>query len=316
MATFAIFNYEFEPIQKKVRQAEMKGMEFVLMSAVEAFPRKQEIFGEILKNDYKKDKTEDVIHFNNGHGPKEYIHRHLMPPTDEIVIMRVANRKHLFIVDENLKPKQVDDYQNCIVMIDNRDGIQRILIENKKAAFRDVKQVAGILEYTFNKLLARYCLAIKLNHLKNPQTFWHVANDKRSYPKGFYKVTFKLPYPNLERLRKVYDRLFSQAQKSFNCRLDMNFTNPNGEVRLDEKDSYQNEAIDWFLKDAGGDVVLYSNMAKKHPIPVGKDSFRAITVSSTTIQRVTEDAINNDLFGSAAFDEVKQKLKTGIDPGK
>ena len=103
-----------------------------------------------------------------------------MPPTDDIVIMRVANRKHLQIVDENLKPKQVDDYQNCIVMIDNRDGIQRILIENKKAAFRDVKQVAGILEYTFNKLLARYSLMIKLNHLKNPQTFWHVANDKRS----------------------------------------------------------------------------------------------------------------------------------------
>ena len=68
------------------------------------------------------------------------------------------------------------------------------------------------------------------------------------------------------------------------------------------------------MKDAGGDVVLYSNVAKKHPIPVGKDSFRAITVSSTTIQRVTEDAVNNDLFGSAAFDEVKEKLKTGIEP--
>ena len=199
-------------------------------------------------------------------------------------------------------------------MIDNRDGIQRILIENKKAAFRDVKQVAGILEYTFNKLLARYSLMVKLNHLKNPQTFWHVANDKRSYPKGFYRMLLKLPYPNLERLRKVYDRLFSQAQQSFNCRLDMNFTSPNGEVRLDENDPYQKEAIDWFLKDAGGDAVLYSNVAKKHPIPVGKDSYRVITVSSTTIQRVTEDAVNNDLFGSAAFDEVKEKLKTGIEP--
>ena len=314
MASFALFNFEFEPIQNKLRQAELKGMESVLMSASEAFPRKQEIFGDILLKDFKKEKIEDIIHFKNGEGPKEYIHRHLMPPTDDIVIMRVANRKHLQIVDENLKPKQVDDYQNCIVMIDNRDGIQRILIENKKAAFRDVKQVAGILEYTFNKLLARYSLMVKLNHLKNPQTFWHVANDKRSYPKGFYRMLLKLPYPNLERLRKVYDRLFSQAQQSFNCRLDMNFTSPNGEVRLDEKDPYQKEAIDWFLKDAGGDAVLYSNVAKKHPIPVGKDSFRVITVSSTTIQRVTEDAVNNDLFGSAAFDEVKEILKTGIEP--
>ena len=114
MASFALFNFEFEPVQNKLRQAELKGMESVLMSASEAFPRKQEIFGDILLKDFKKEKIEDIIHFKNGEGPKEYIHRHLMPPTDDIVIMRVANRKHLQIVDENLKPKQVDDYQNCI----------------------------------------------------------------------------------------------------------------------------------------------------------------------------------------------------------
>ena len=39
MASFALFNFEFEPIQNKLRQAELKGMESVLMSASEAFPR-------------------------------------------------------------------------------------------------------------------------------------------------------------------------------------------------------------------------------------------------------------------------------------
>ena len=314
MASFALFNFEFEPIQNKLRQAELKGMESVLMSASEAFPRKQEILGDILLKDFKKEKIEDIIHFKNGEGPKEYIHRHLMPPTDDIVIMRVANRKHLQIVDENLKPKQVDDYQNCIVMIDNRPGIQRMLIENKKTAFRDVKSLANILEYTFNRLLRQYSLVISLDHLQDARQFWQYANDRRTYPQGFYRICFRLPYPNLERLRKVYDRLFSQAQKSFDSRLDMDFTNPNGQVRLDENDPYQKEAIKWFMEDAGGDVILYSNMAKKSPIVVGKNSFRAITVSNTTIQRVTEDAVNNDLFGSSALNEVKQKLKTGIDP--
>ena len=68
------------------------------------------------------------------------------------------------------------------------------------------------------------------------------------------------------------------------------------------------------MEEAGADVILYSNTAKKTPIHVGKNSYRAITVSNTIIQRVTEDAVNNDLFGSSALDEVKQKLKTGIDP--
>lgn len=177
-----------------------------------------------------------------------------------------------------------------------------------------MKSLANILEYTFNRLLRQYSLVISLDHLQDARQFWQYANDRRTYPQGFYRICFRLPYPNLERLRKVYDRLFSQAQKSFDSRLDMDFTNPNGQVRLDENDPYQKEAIKWFMEDAGGDVILYSNMAKKSPIVVGKNSFRAITVSNTTIQRVTEDAVNNDLFGSSALNEVKQKLKTGIDP--
>lgn len=126
MATFAIFNYQFDKIVEHARQGEFEGMESVLMSADDAFPQKQKIFGEMLIKDFKKEKSVDVIHFNNGHGPKEYIHRHLMPPTDGIVIMRVANRNTQTIVDESLREKKVDDYQNCIVMIDNRPGIQRI----------------------------------------------------------------------------------------------------------------------------------------------------------------------------------------------
>ena len=314
MATYALFNYQFDKIVKHARQVEIEGMETVLMSADEAFPKKQEIFGEILNRDFKKEKAIDVIHFTNGNGTKEYIHRHLIPPTDDIAIMRVANRKSQTIVDENLKEKQVDDYQNCIVMIDNRPGIQRMLIENKKTAFRDVKSLAAILQYTFNRLLRRYSLTISLDHLQDSRQFWQYANDRRTYPNGFYRISSKLPYPNLERLRKVYDRLFSQAQKSFDSRLNMDFTNPEGQVRLNENDPYQKEAIKWFMEEAGGDVTLYSNQAKKSPIHVGKNSYRAITVSNTTIQRVTEDAVNNDLFGSSALDEVKQKLKTGINP--
>jgi len=314
MASFAIFNYQFDPIKEKSSQGELVGMGAVVMSAVESFPKKQEIFGNLLRKDFTKSRPEEVIHFTNKQGPKEYIHRHLIPPTDDVIIMRIANRRTQTIVDANLKEKIVDDYQNCIVIIDNCPGIQRVLIENKKAAFRDVKQLAEILEYTFNRLLRRYSLTIHLDHLQDSRKFWQYANDRHTYPTGFYRISFKLPYPNLERLSKVYDRLFTKARESFDCRLEMDFTNPNGQVRLEEKDPYQNEAIKWFMEDAGGNVVLYSNMAKRSPIVVGKDSYRAVSVSNTTLQRVTEDAVNNDLFESAALDEVKRITKTGIDP--
>lgn len=314
MANFAIFNYQFDKIIKHSRQIELEGLESVVMTADEAFSQKQSIFGEMLRKDFKKAEATDIIHFRNGLGFKEFIHRHLMPPTDDIVIMRIANRKTQTIVDANLKEKQVEDYQNCIVMIDNRPGIQRILIESKKKAFVDVKQVARILTYTFNSLLSRYSLKIRLDHLKDDRAFWNYVNDQRLYPNGFYKISFRLPYPNLERLKTVYDRLFNRARESFDTRIDMDFVaQDGGRVRLDEDDTYQKETIEWLMKDAGADIKLYSNDSKKSAIVVGRDSYRVVTVSSSTIQRVTEDAVNGDLFGSPALDEVKQKTKTGID---
>ena len=121
----------------------------VVMSAEEAFPKRQEIFGAMLEKDYAKVTSNDVIHFKNAQGLKEYIHRHLMKPTDDIVIMRVANTKPRTFTDSDWKVKRIEDFQNCIVIIDNRPGIQRILIENKKTAFRDVKQVERIMEHTY-----------------------------------------------------------------------------------------------------------------------------------------------------------------------
>jgi len=314
MATFALFNYQFDKIIEHGRQSEMEGLESVVMTADEAFPKRQEIFGTILDKDYAKTSDSDVIHFKNGLGLKEYIHRHLIPPTDDMVVMRVANRKRQSYVDSNLKEKQVDDYQNCIVVIDNRPGIQRMLIEKKKAAFNDVKQVARIFEYTFNRLLHSYSLKIRLEHLQEQRAFWHYASDKLTYPNGFHRVSVRLPYPNLERLKRVYSRLFNQARESFDSSIDLDFVAPDGgHVRLDPNDPIQSDLIKWLMEDAGANIKLYSNSAKKIPIPVGENSFRLVEVRDLIFIRITEDFASGDLFGSTALDEVKRATKTGIE---
>ena len=60
---------------------------------------------------------------------------------------------------------------------------------------------------------------------------------------------------------------------------------------------------------------MFSNSAKKTPINVGKNSYRVVSISDTTIRRISEESVNGDLFGSSALDEVKSKLKTGISLG-
>jgi hypothetical protein len=218
-------------------------------------------------------------------------------------------------VNKEFNEDHVDDYQNCIVIIDNRPGIQRILIENRKRAFQDVKQVANILSYTFNQLLQQYSLKIELMHLQESKKFWAYVNDQRSFPTGFYKCTFHLPHLNLERLNKVYESVFRESRESFNSDLDWSFkANEGGRVRLDENDERQRALIEYMMEDVGSNnIKLYPNHDKRKAIIVGKDSFAAIGISETIIKRLEEDVRKGELFKSKALDEIKIKTKTRID---
>ena len=316
MATFAIYNYQFARIIKHAKEARLFGEEWTGMDADKAFQQKQEIFGALLENDYKDEQGNCKIKFVNGRNDKEFVHRHLMPPTDDIVVMRVANVRTATIVNKDFNEDRMADYQNCIVIIDNRPGIQRMLIENKKRAFQDVKQVANILAFTFNKLLEQYSLKIELMHLQESKKFWQYVEDRRSYPTGFYRISFHLPHLNLERLRKVYESVLHQSRESFNSDLDWSFkANDGGQIHFDKKDTRQSTLIEYMMEDVGSNnIKLYPNENKRKAIIVGKDSFAAIGISESTIKRLEEDVRTGDLFGSAALNDIKIKTKTGIDP--
>ena len=315
MPTFAIYNYQFAKIVKHTREKYLFDRDALEMEANESFPQRQEIFGALLENDYNVEQEICKIRFVNGKSDKEYIHRHLMPPTDNIIVMRVANVRTATYVNKEFSEKRVDDYQNCIVIIDNRPGIQRILIENRKRAFQDVKQVANILTYTFNILLKRFSLKIELMHLQDPETFWQRVNDRSSYPDGFFKLTLHLPHLNLERLRKVFDKVLIMSREVFDSDLEWSYKAQQGaELKLDEKNKYQKELIDWMMSEVGSEnIKLFSNAQKRKAIVVGEDSFLAVGISDTTIRKLTEDSINGDLFGSSALNEIKTKTTTGID---
>ncbi len=313
MSSYAIFNYQFGKIMRRAEEGNLFPAVGDEMDADEAFPQRQEILDKIIDQDFQKERV--IVFSSKRSHEKEYIHRYLMKPTDHITLMRIANRRTTTIVTEELKEKAEPDYQNCIVIIDNRPGIQRILIENKKVAFQDVKQVASILEYTLNQLLLRYHLHIELMHLQDPRVFWQLVNDKRSYPDGFYKITFHLPHLNLERLKMVFDKVLVLSREVFDSDLEWSYkANTNGALPLDEKNPYQRDLIDYMMAQVGSDnIKIFSNAQKRRAIVVGSNSFLAVGISDTLIRRLTEESLNGDLFGSKALDEIKMKTQTGID---
>ena len=121
MGVFAIFNYQFGKIVNESKEGHLFSNEEETQRINEAFENRQEIFDDIIDRDFLK---EDIIHFCNKYSDKEYIHRYVVPPTDNISVMRLANKRSTTIVNEQLKERQEDDYPNCLVIIDNRKGIQ------------------------------------------------------------------------------------------------------------------------------------------------------------------------------------------------
>ena len=318
MARFNLYNYEFGKILSR-EPADLFGNRTLLMDAEEAFPLRQQILDEILKRDYEKS---EAITFINNYNKKEYGHRHMMPPTDGMAVLRVRNivRQKLHNADWTTEIRE--DYPDCIVIIDNRPGIQRIAIETKQLAFKGLWTLPNIVSATLNKILRPYSLYAELRNVPDENDFWGLVNDQQKYPNGFYKIRIHLPHLNLERLHKVFDRLSEKTRQNFGSDLTIEMAaEKGGTLPLDPENNYQSELIH-AVSEVGAKTAetkdrtvirLYSNDNKQKPIPIGAESFLTFFESNTTFDRLAEDAAGNSLFESGALDAIKRQTKRGIE---
>lgn len=311
MAQFQLYNYQFGQI-RDVMPDLFSGK--VYMSAEEAFPQKQQILGKLFDDDYNK---KEEIKFTGKSEKKEYTHKYLMPPTDDIIIMRVANKKIRGFINAKFERETKEDFPNCIVIIDNRPGIQRIAIEVKKHVFQKDVTLTNILEYSLSKVLRGYSLNIELLKIQNSQTFWSYVNDTQTYPQGFYKVKFRLPHINLDRLHSAIDRLVD-ATRDMRMSMDSDFSweqtaQPGGKINLSEDNEEQKRQISYMMDVVGGESVgLVPNGNKNRTIWMNSASSFCVAISNPVFTRIQEDAAGNTLFGSPALDIIKAKTTEGI----
>lgn len=311
MIQFQLYNFQFGKVADG-GEKKLFGDTDPVMSAEEAFPRKQELLRGLLEDDYTGARK---IRFSHRKYRKEYTHKHLMRPTDDIAVMRIANRRTARRTDRNFKVVDEEDYPNCIVIIDNRPGIQRLAIEAKKSVFASDTMPAEIIEHTLNALLRKYSLNICLMHLHDAEKFWSIVDDRRTYPAGFYKVKFHLPYLNLERLRKKWNGLTVQMRDSYQARMDVEMTAQKvGELKFSKDDARQAAQISFLAEELGGDSIeLVPNNNKRKTIKVGQGSYKIAWISDATFDRLKDDAEGGDLFGGKALDTIKREMKKGID---
>lgn len=296
---FAIYNYNFLRIIEPNKQLQMEFPEWQVVDVEESFNNRQFLLGDILLSDYNT-----PYQFENAK-KKKYWHVQVVKPQDEVYVMRVANVTNVTITDEHLKSKKYADYRNCLVIIDNRPGIQRIAIERKTKAFSDTKTVAGILEASLCKLLRQKLLKVKLTAVYGTNVFWTTLND---YPDGFRKVRFHFPHLNLERLTKVMDKYLKTAREDWDSDLDFSFgANEGGVVKIDSNNERQRALVEG--ASGGGVWIEMYPKGKRRPVFCGKNQFVVMGVDS----KVFEELVSNEQVipevGQSAMDKVKLFMK-------
>ena len=296
---FAIYNYNFLRIIEPNKQLQLEFPEWQKVDVEESFENRQQMFGDILQSDYHT-----PYQFESARG-KQYWHRQVVKPQDEVYVMRVANVTNVTITDEQLKSKDYADYRNCLVIVDNRPGIQRVAIERKTKAFSDTKTVAGILETSLCKLLRQKLLKVKLTAVYGTNVFWTTLND---YPDGFRKVRFHFPPLNLERLTKVMDKYLKTAREDWDSDLDFSFgANEGGVVKIDPDNERQRALVKG--ASGGGVWIEMYPKGKRRPVYCGKNQFVVMNVDSEVFDELVSDQRVIPNVGSSAMDKVKQFMK-------
>ncbi len=198
MASYILYTYQFAPLQNEGQKLFDN-----LPDVTTRMCKKQDYLQQIISDQNFK--------FKSKYGTFEYQIRYNF---NGIIILKLANNKHLSI-EENFKKKKQNNYPSCFIIIDNRKDIQRIAIEDSTIAFSTTDVVRNILEYSLRKALKAYGLTISINKEYQTNEFWQLIS---KYSKGVSMVRFHFSYPNLPRINESINKLIGEQSKITNSK--------------------------------------------------------------------------------------------------
>lgn len=170
------------------------------MSDKELMLKKQTLFSSLFNENVE-------LKFKKGN--KIYNHKILFSQGG-FFVFKIANDK-IVNLEENFKKCKHEYSPSCNVIIDNRNDVQYIAVEEKKNVFTSTDVVSSILQNTFSKYLQPYRLNITIRRIYDETDFWTIVAGN---PNSIEKVRFRFAYPNLPVLNKNVKEAIAEVAKS------------------------------------------------------------------------------------------------------
>ena len=278
MATYKVYNYFFGPVQDNpnlpLDNNPIPEGEDPMLHKQEYF---QGFFNVCQGKQFSLVKTRHYINVLMNEG--------------NVVIFQIDNEKSITI-EENFRKRQEKDHPSCIVIVDNRKDIQRILIENNHA-FTNPDVVRNILRKIFRRYMKSYNLYIDINAATNPRDFWKTVE---KYKKGIKELKFIFPYANLPRISDIVGPYldYKALSEDTNCSPVVYLKAPTGVLELDENNPRLNAIVAGSSEVGEGSQCIRPVGSRKF-VPCGDKTSVTIDISDTIVYESQEELFETKL---------------------
>lgn len=276
MLIFSVYTYQFNPL------SDDKELDLFLdpKSEREAImSNKNKTFKEVLL-------TKEFRYRN------KIYNKNFIFDKDEVVVLKIANHRTLSVEREFKKEKEYTE-PSVLVIFDNRDTVQRLLIQQDTKAFADTSDLARILNKSLNTELLKKKLHVSIQHEYQVQEFWNYINSNNS---NIQMVRFEFKYPNLARAYESVKKILSDSNKNLNSnKTAIEYEANSGEhLIIDKNDEFISDMVE-DSSNSGNPICLKINGFKKIVKTGNTEKTTQIDELVISAEKITElkDIISN-----------------------
>lgn len=182
MPQFVIYKYDFKEGDKTLFSQETgrSALEEAQNHLAKMLQGKQMNLYKMLKNNKDSEVIKNDIHSTRN----------------EITLMTICKRTEVTIWKDYKELKE-SSYPFCHVIIDNRDGVCQIAIEQTAAFDRDTDKVCGILQESIQREFTPLGIIFEIRPKMKTEDFWAMVEEQQSVRKDIIKqVVFEFPNPD------------------------------------------------------------------------------------------------------------------------
>lgn len=245
MALFRIYRYQFSPIQVFFTPTLFDTSEQMVQKMGEVMMSKTSIFAENF--------SKTIFSYRN----KKYSTQMLLNQYD-MIAFRIANLKTRR-VERQFKFENETEEPSLVVIIDNRDGVQKIAIEDDTKTFSDADIVSTILQNSFCEQLKYHGLQMNISREYKETEFWDFVKE---HSNSIKMVRFEFDYPNLPVDSSIRNVIKNISVDTHSTKTTFELNSEDG-LELSEDNEKLNE-LNKVSAECGNPIVCQIKGFKKH----------------------------------------------------